>query len=389
MGGRGARALHMVIEIAPEGVQALIFTVSREGMPRVVRKIALETGSAAAGIGMEAHGSEEMRRTAGLLHDLLLRVVRQFGVLPRVVIGIGTFHEMITFQEIAVRIDRPQKHYSGRMLEEYLRGAAESRGEGGNAWRVFPVRIIANGYETDAKILSRGDAAGVKELVFPSVVMNLPEELSASFEGVTSMWGGIAVEFVPLQILLLDAFMKNGSLGDALMILLDRTHTLLLLFRDQKLLSFASFAHGSDEMVRHAAKNQELSFKDGRARVREYTQGFEMPGGKIRLGQALEEAARVWKKYLLDALDGLYHLGPLPADVILFGEGGRIPEVRRALSAEDWLGHYSFAATPHVRLLQGQALFQGDSLAGALGGPEDVPLAALMGYSLHKRSLFI
>ncbi len=378
----------MAIEVVPEGVRGLIFESLPMGAVRVIKKMVFETADG-SDISLMPLENPQIRRIAVVLHEIIFQAVRRVGVIPYIAIGIGGFRDVTTFSFLSVKVPHGEKSIPAAKIEEYFTHAVEDAYGVKSSWQAFPAGILANGYPVDMNILASRDGRTVKELTFPSVVMKFPPELAECFQGVISRWSGLAFECVPLEVPIHYTLTRALALNETLCVFLDRAYTLLILVQEGRLSFFVSFAYGSDEMARSIGRAKGISFQDARRRMIEYTQKVEMtPQEHAGMAEALLEAVETWKKRFLDALEWFYRYGPIPEDIIVSGDGARIYEVRAVLERTDWIHNYSSVQQPRIRIVGSQTLFEGNSLSGALHGPEDFALASLAAYSLQHQKVF-
>ena len=111
---------------------------------------------------------------------------------------------------------------------------------------------------------------------------------------------------------------------------------------------------------------------------RQYMQGIVGSERGRKLQEYLKKESEEWKKKFLETRDSFYHIGLLPEDVILFGGGAGMPEIREILRDPEWMRGFSYVEAPRVRVFDPAAMFGGDTLGGSLEGPADVGLAALV-----------
>ncbi len=258
-------------------------------------------------------------------------------------VALGNGNKLLTRRELA-------SHYQ-RLFEENsdLRRAAITA----------PVEVLVNGWPLaagekglDEQILPRSE---VKELAFRTLSLYMPVELGAVFAEIKNVLGGMPIEFVPLALAEKEAVVSALGAEDFFLIDVGGAETSLIAVKKGRFARAAFIPLGARGM------------RDVKSRDKE-------------IGQ--------WKELFRKALGAFYTSGPLPTNVLLAGGGARIAQLRSALQTADWLGEFSHAVVPGIRVLEGASFFGGDTLAGHLGGPEDAGLASLIIYSLGHRPLF-
>ncbi len=257
-----------------------------------------------------------------------------------------------------------------------------------------PVDVLVNGYPwASREVAPRGASVlaprgSGDEIVFQTMALSLAVENGALFNGLKNALVGIPIAFLPLVVAEKEALTVALNISNAFFIDVGADATALLSVRGGRLIHTAFMPMGTRRMAEIAEKNYRYSLRDARLAMRHYAEGGIRDGALAHASAAAAAGAAEWKENFLRALDTFYPTGPLSSTVLLAGGGALYPEIRAVATAHDWLGGFSYAEAPSVRVLEGASFFGGNTLGGNLQGPEDVGLAALMVYSLRHEPLF-
>lgn len=257
-----------------------------------------------------------------------------------------------------------------------------------------PVDVLVNGYSwTNPDAASGGTSTppprgSSDEIIFRTMTLSLSVENGALFNSLKNSLAGIPLAFLPLVVAEKEALASALNINNAFFIDVGADTTALLSMRDGRLIHTAFMPMGIRRMAEIAAKKYACPLREARMMIRSYAEGNLSGTARDTASAAAAEAAAEWKIYFVRALDAFYSSGPLAPAVLLTGGGARFPEIRAVAEAPDWLGGFSYAEKPMMRILEGPALFGGTTLGGYLQGPEDTGLAALILYALRHKPLF-
>ncbi|MDZ4299541.1 MAG: hypothetical protein U1A26_01350, partial [Candidatus Sungbacteria bacterium] len=188
------------------------------------------------------------------------------------------------------------------------------------------------------------------------------------------------IEFLPVLRAYEDMILRVLKIHDTLMIDIGSAHTLVMLMQNGTLTRTVTFPLGVSYFVERLVEASSISLAQAVEELRRYGDHAVDTATGVRLHNMMEREALNWRDELINALDAFYTAGPLPASVILAGGGAYFPEIHAILAAGEWLTGFSNEKKPVVRVVEGRTLFEGDSLHGALLGPEECALASYMIY---------
>ena len=100
---------------------------------------------------------------------------------------------------------------------------------------------------------------------------------------------------------------------------------------------FIYFPMGVGLFVKGIAKIAGVSLEEAEDQRRQYLQGITDPARREKLTQFLSGESEEWKKKFLETRESFYHIGLLPEDVVLFGGGAEMPEIRTILRDPEWM----------------------------------------------------
>lgn len=275
------------------------------------------------------------------------------------------------------------KKVSPRELGVYFQNLFEANRDPKLASLAYPFSFLANGYTATPKVIEQ---ASVTEIGFQTLVLSFSEIVGARLAEMKQGLGGMPIEFVPLAAALKEAFVFSLGWPDIFLVDVGGEETTLILIKEGEVKQVGSFAVGAHHFLRGIAKISAITLEEAESRKRQYVQGLVGEKVRSKLQEFLGEESLVWKRAFLAKLDLFYHIGSLPAKILLFGGGAYLPEIVSILRGADWLGGFSYAAVPEVRIIEASSLWQGNSLGGFLQGPEDMGLASLIIYSLQHES---
>lgn len=372
-----------VINVETHTLRGMVFERRGNLSPRVIKKMVYTSPHSA-----------EFRRMAAKMHEFLFALAKQLGKVPeRIVISLGPHigaHELAYWPVSSPAVVK----ISGvKELRGYFQGLFDSHRDSEHAMLACPLEIYANGYPA-AIYRDEFSAAwprkfsGVRELEFQVLLFSPPAEIGKELLNIKNTLGGMSVEFIPRIAVYKDVLPKVANVPSIFFIEVGGEETILLLLKEGILQQQATFPLGSRHFFRGIARILNTSLEEAEELKQQYIKGIVENPVRSRLRAFLLTETGIWEKMFLKTLELFYTVGPLPIDVLVTGEGARFPEILERLRDAAWLKEFSDASAPSVKIFEAQNVFGGDTLRGALQGPEDTGLASLAYYSLHHTPLF-
>lgn len=263
-----------------------------------------------------------------------------------------------------------------------------------SAWFADPVRILADGYvlpvPPDRDFYAR-------EWCADAIVLSVPETVVLGLTKLRQSFGGMVIEFIPPETAHAFAAVTGLRFVNGLMVVVNEYDSSVLLFRDSYpksvnplagLVGVARFPLGCAHFYREVSVRLGVPPREGIRLIQAYARNILEGDQKESVHRAAEDVGTRWKAYFEQALDGFYHIGPLPAGTILTGAGAFIPELRGILEDSSWLEKRSDISEASVRIMRAIDVFGGNSLSGAFAGPEGYGLAALVFYAMRHERVF-
>ncbi|MFY9463037.1 MAG: hypothetical protein WAP52_02535 [Candidatus Sungiibacteriota bacterium] len=373
-------SLYGVMEVGADAIKAMVFEMATDAaLPRVREKFVWDLPVSCSAL----------RLVKKIRESVFVMTEKIKGVPEKILIALG--HE---FGEYALQSwvfpmgDAPLTRKS---IREALRESFYQHADLRRTIISAPVEVLVNRYPIRQEYWQENDTLSVSraaEIQFRTLSLFMTVENGAMFAGIKNSLSGIPIEFIPLVIAEKEALVRDQNVRDAFLIDVGAEATALASIREGRLIHVAFMAFGIRRMAEIAAKKYRHPLHEAREMMRHYTDGSIRDEALIQASAAVADATAEWKKIFLQTLDAFYPTGPLSPNVLLSGGGARFPEIRAVVSERDWLGGFSYAEAPSVRVLEGAAFFGGNTLGGNLQGPEDAGLAALMTYSMSKNLIF-
>ncbi len=321
------------------------------------------------------------------LHELLAFLLK--GRAPqKVVIGIGSNIAETSLQEWKLDSLHLRESLTAARIQQYFQQLFNEHHDGNHALLAYPLSLDINGYPADIHSLATHDASTIKEITLRTVMLRFSDEAGFAFGNLRKAFGGISIEFVPLQAATAEALATACNIHDGLLIDVGQSSTEMIFIHDNILRHIVSFPLGADRFSHRIIKTRGGKFIEAQDLARQYSQGLMSKEEQARLSHIFLEETVVWKNAFLHALESFYSIAPLPRDLYLYGSGSYIPEVRSAIWTSDVLKSFSSFESVHGHIIQAPQIFNSDPLQGLIKGPEDVDLASLMYYSLYHVPLF-
>lgn len=389
--------IEAVIDIGSHSIKVLVFERGDAGsLPRILKKM----------VDRMPLGADQTRLAAHL-HKCMSVLTRELGMMPgNIAIAVGPHladHSLVSWP---ARGPKNAPEISGAAAASLFQDMVRERQEAGQVMWAYPVAVSVNGYasareavvlpalhamsahagqardKTPIRFLSPFGQSDGALLLFRALVLSLSRRVADALEEARFAWGSTSIAFVPLPIAYLQAAGSSAGTQDFLLIDVGGEETMLMRVRAGALESVRFFPVGAHEFARGIAKETGMPFREAEDGLRAFMRGTARVAGLERVGEIKRRAGEKWKDAFLACLDQDYHLGPLSSEVVLTGGGAVIPEIEAAVRDSAWIKKFSYASAPAVRILTGTGFFDGGSLGGFLGGPEDAGLAALVTYML-------
>lgn len=375
--------LSAAIYVGSHTIKGAIFEVpkSADEPPKIHKKFAYS-------VPYESNGHErEIRK----LKELIFLMAKSAGKIPdRIVVSLDPSYG--THKVIAKTL-RPEhaKIFSHRELEDAVHSLCTAEEE--EKPLCYPLEFFVNGYSflhlgestsshTGTEIAMRPAKVteAVAEVTVEAYIIDASSQFRTLFRELKQSLGGMPIEFIPAGVAVQFSVCREFSIAQALLVDVGGEQTSCVLVEDSEFKNFASCGIGFRSFVQAAAQAFSSTPENAESAMRNAVQGL---AADTRLKEVLEKQGALWEKSFFEMLDELYHLGPLPAQVYLYGEGAYLPVIQEKLRTSEWIKNYSNAASSYVRVMSGESLFGGHSLDGLTRGPEEADLAASLYYALH------
>ncbi|MDP3772411.1 MAG: hypothetical protein Q8Q94_03490 [bacterium] len=373
--------LHAVLDIGSSLIRVVIFEPAGKNTattPRVVKKLAVSLP-----VGGNKLGSprEDKLRIVQKLHEVLMQMIKELGATPeRIIVGVGPNLADFSVSEWSAPISG-KRHLTMRDLSASFAALLEKERKPDRSLLAYPLGVIANGYPvSDVALAREPDTRMIATLGFPVLLAEFPTNVGEELGVIERTLGGLRIEFLPVLRAYEDMILRVLKIHDTLMIDIGSAHTLVMLMQNGTLTRTVTFPLGVSYFVERLVEASSISLAQAVEELRRYGDHAVDTATGVRLHNMMEREALNWRDELINALDAFYTAGPLPASVILAGGGAYFPEIHAILAAGEWLTGFSNEKKPVVRVVEGRTLFEGDSLHGALLGPEECALASYMIY---------
>ncbi|MDP3778864.1 MAG: hypothetical protein Q8R30_02310 [bacterium] len=367
----------IVIDLGSHSIKTAIFEKPKIGPAPVNIKKTITRISAVS------RGS----RVFASLHDTLTELFKIVPNPQKIVIGIGPNVADISLQKWTVDSLHFRETLTIAHIQKYFQQLFNEHREEGHAFLGYPASIEINGYPVDIHNVILRDPSTVKEITLRAIMLRFSDEVGSAFGELRSMFGGIEIEYIPLQAVAAEVITLTHKIQDGLLIDVGGLATTLMFIRGGCLNHVASFPIGTNRFSHSIMKRRGGKFVEAEDTRRQYAQGLLSEKEQAELSHMFTEETEVWKRTFVTALEAYYPLAPLPQNFYLYGGGSYLPEVRSALWARDVIKGFSPFESPSVHMIQAPQIFNSE-LQGVVEGAEDVGLAALMYYSLNHTPLF-
>ena len=323
--------IQAVVDLGTDFVKGAVFKVEDEGRKiQIIKK-------------MRSSISATLKEKSGhKLHEFLFNMVRELERIPsKITIAIGPHIGKYSVAYWSSPTKGGPRVSTAGDARKYFENLFEQHREPEKALVAYPLEVVANGYgmshEPQYSELKKAETLG-----FRTIVLYLPDNIGADLLDTKESFGGMPIEFVPRIAVYKEAVVGGFDKKDALLIEAENEFCTILLIK-----------------------------------------GGELKGARTFSFKGLND----WEKLFLQELEWFYPIGPIPPEVLLFGEGVALEGIAGLLKNGAWLRDYSFADVPKIMLFEAQSIFQGDTMKGELRGRAEVGLASLIYYSLTHKSL--
>lgn len=369
--------LYAVIDVGSHSIKTVVSEMPRASLatgavPKIIKKTVVKLPA-----------SFELPLLVVKLREILFAMVRGLERVPeKITIGIGPSIGSLNYVKWNIRPTGGERIISEKELNRYFQNLFEQHRDSSQALLAYPLEIFANGYSVSDKekfpVLER---VLTKEIVFQTLAITFLPEAGAALADAKRSLGGLPIEFVPVIAAEKRAMVRLLKISDALLVDVGGEDTVVALLKEKQLVQISSFPLGVRHFLRGIAKIASISPEEAEDVKRQYVQGLTTEASRNALRDFLIKESDLWKQMFLQELDIFYSQGPLPKDVLLYGDGAHLPEIAGILRSPDWITNFSYVESPEVRVSSGESIFGGDTLGGFVQGPEDLGLASLMVYS--------
>ena len=389
--GKKKSPVFMVIDVGSHAIRALIFELPEGAKkPVIIKKFFLRLPSVSTA-DRESAGRHTLR-VSTKLRELMFVALKELGRIPKKIwIGIGPHLAPYSLETWSGEYEASGVTITKTDLFSYFEEMSKKYRNEDTYVMAFPVEAFLNHYPvnlrefTDITLPSVGGKVSRGVTVeFRTIVLRFPKEIGHSFVEIKESLGGMPIEFTPIAAAVIGIVPEVLGLRDAFLVDVGGEETSLMLLRNGSLLQFIYFSMGVGLFVKGIAKIAGVSLEEAEDQRRQYLQGITDPARREKLTQFLSGESEEGKKKFLETRDSFYHIGLLPEDVVLFGGGAEMPEIRTILRDPEWIKGFSYVEEPRVRVFDPAAIFGGDSLAGSLGSAADVGLGALVYYAMKE-----
>jgi hypothetical protein len=332
--------IQAVVDLGANSIKGAVFKVEDAGRPAQAgpagKKIKMikKTRSPISALQKEKSGHK--------LHEFLFNMVRELERIPsKITIAIGPHIGEYSIAYWSSPTKGGPKISTAQDARKYFENLFEQHREPEKALVAYPLDIVANGYSMPREF-QYSELKKAETLGFRTLMLYLPDTIGADLLDTKESFGGMPIEFVPRVAVYKEAIAGEHGEKDIFLVEVENEAATVALVKTGELLESRTF-----------------SFK----------------------------GVADWGKKFFEELEWFYPVGPIPAEVLLFGEGSELEGIAGLLKNGAWLRDYSFADTPQVRLFEAQSIFKGDTMKGELRGTAEVGLASLAYYSLYHKSL--
>lgn len=372
------------MDMGSHAIRGVVFAVSDPGeTPRVLKKIVYKFPQ-----------SLRMEKSGHRLHEFLFSLIKSLEKVPtKIIIALSPNAGECT---LAYWKAVQPKITTAMELRKQFQNLFEINQDQNKALMAYPLELMVNGYPASRVLAGIPNGSrdwykhlqGAEEIVFRTMLVHLPDEISADLKDTKESLGGMPIEFVPRLAVYKESIVGALKIPDLFLVEVGGEETTLALIKNKELVQFRSFPLGSRYFFRSIARRFDVSFGAAEDLKRQYSQGLLGEAKRSQLKEFLLKKVEEWEKLFLEGLKDFYPPGPMPADVALTGEGALMLEITAIVKSSGWFSEFSYAGIPKVRVLAAENVFTGDTSGGFLREPQEFALASLVFYSLHHKPLF-
>jgi len=369
----------IVIDVGSHSLKGLVFQSRGEDRFEIIAKKQVKLPFIRSGF---ARDENLFSRTAVKLHELIIDLIRVAEDKPeRLILAMGSnassFHLDIWTARLAMHGSRLSKN----LLAQYFDNLKKQHLGENPSSLAFLQEIDFNGHPIHIehlweKTFRTGDFL---TLNFKVLLLETAPEMLAIFRTISETFKGIAIELIPLALAQKKVIVKKLNIRDALLVDVGGERTLLARLKNGLLVGLKSFPLGGREFLWNIAKAAGTTCAEAEDLKKQYSQGILNKNLTPKVKKAIDDSLSIWKHKFKESVGFLHHTGPLTENILLFGGGGRLPEIRASLR-DEWFRDFSHLDRPEVKILGGETLFKGHTSGGEIQGPEDFGLASLMLY---------
>lgn len=389
--GKHKSPVFMVIDVGTHAIRALVFELPGAGKnPVVIKKYFLRMphGSLADYGSAERHAL----RVSEKLREITFAALKELGRVPKKIwIGIGPHLAPYSLETWNGEFKSRGKTVTKEDLLAEFENLSKKYRDDSTYVMSFPVEAFLNRYPVNLRDFKEitlptvgGKLVDTLSIEFRTIVLRFPKDIGHSFVEIKESLGGMPIEFVPIAAVVLGIVPEVLGLKDVFLVDIGGEETSLMLLRNESLLQFVYFPMGVGHFIKGIARFAGVSLEEAEDVRRQYFERLVDPGKRSRLTEFLAKESEEWKRRFLETRDLFYHIGLLPEDVVLFGGGASLLEIRAILRDPEWIKGFSYAEQPRVKVFDASAIFKGDTIGGHIQGPSDVGLGALVFFAMKE-----
>ena len=373
------------MDMGSHAIKGVVFAVPEppETTPRVLKKIVYKFPQ-----------SLRMEKSGHRLHEFLFSLIKSLEKVPSKII-IALSPNVGEYTLVYWKAVQPKITTAIELRKQFQNLFEINRGQD-KALIAYPLELMINGYPVSRVLAGIPNGSrdwykhlqGAEEVAFRTMLVHLPDEISADLKDTKESLGGMPIEFVPRLAVYKESIVGALKIPDLFLVEVGGEETTLALIKNKELVQFRSFPLGSRHFFRSIARRFDVSFEAAEDLKRQYGQELLGKAKSSQLREFLLKKVGEWERPFLEELKAFYPSGPIPADVALTGEGALMPEITAIVKSSGWLGEFSYAQVPKVRVLAAENVFTGDTLGGSLRESQEFALASLIFYSLHYNPMF-
>lgn len=323
--------IQAVVDLSTDSIKGAVFRVEDLGKKiQMIKKMSMPISAF------------QKERSGHKLHEFLFNMVRELERIPsKITIAIGPHIGKYSIAYWSFPTKGGPRVSTAGDARKYFENLFEQHREPEKALVAYPLEVVANGYgmshEPQYSELKKAETLG-----FRTLMLYLPDGVGADLLDTKESFGGMPIEFVPRVAVYKEAIAGELGKKDVLLVELENEAATVALIK----------------------------------------------GGELRESRTFSfKGVTEWEKKFFEELEWFYPVGPIPSEVLVFGEGTDLIDIVGRLKDGNWLRDYSFVNMPQVRTLEAQSIFKGDTLKGELRGTAEVGLASLIYYSLTHKPL--